>query len=143
MIAETAEIYKSIVLPYILTMVGDRIQWVHNILDHKAESDRILFEDPDPENGFILLPDLYEEWLPHENDSGANSCRKWDGKTLASLYMVCIVHRRDIKSLRDLDSTHIDFLRHLKSGCTQALRNNFQVDQEQLRLYIHCTSLML
>lgn len=58
MITETAETYESIVLPYILSMVGDRIQWVHNILDHKAESDRILFEDTDPVNGFILLPDL-------------------------------------------------------------------------------------
>ena len=53
--------YYDIVLPYIDTMVTDRLQWVRNILEHKAETDRILFEDPDPENGFILLPDLYVE----------------------------------------------------------------------------------
>lgn len=59
MVAETPALYQSVVLPYILGMIGERLRWVHNILDHKAESERILFEDPDPVNGFILLPDLY------------------------------------------------------------------------------------
>lgn len=58
MIAETPEIYNELVLPYIHEMVGDRLTWVYNILDHKAETDRILYEDQDPVNGFILLPDL-------------------------------------------------------------------------------------
>lgn len=33
-------------------------QWVHNILEKKAEADRIVFEDPDPNTGFVLLPDF-------------------------------------------------------------------------------------
>lgn len=60
MIAETPRLYESVVHPYIQSMIGDRLQWVYNILDHKAETDRILFEDPDPTSGFILLPDLYD-----------------------------------------------------------------------------------
>jgi m7GpppX diphosphatase len=31
---------------------------VYNILSHQTESENIVFEDPDPENGFVLLPDL-------------------------------------------------------------------------------------
>ena len=31
---------------------------VYNILAHTKESENIAYEDPDPENGFILLPDL-------------------------------------------------------------------------------------
>lgn len=31
-------------------------QWVYNILEKKAESEGIVYEDPDPEVGFILLP---------------------------------------------------------------------------------------
>jgi hypothetical protein len=27
------------------------IDWVYNILDHKKESERIIYEDPDPESG--------------------------------------------------------------------------------------------
>ncbi len=34
------------------------LQWVYNILEKKQESERIVFEDPDPETGFILLPDM-------------------------------------------------------------------------------------
>lgn len=33
-------------------------QWVHNILEKKAEADRIVYEDPDPTVGFVLLPDF-------------------------------------------------------------------------------------
>lgn len=58
MIKESPDVYAKIVEPYIQTMIGSRLEWVYNILDHKAESDRILFEDPDRQNGFILLPDL-------------------------------------------------------------------------------------
>lgn len=33
-------------------------QWVYNILDKKAEADRIVFENPDSSDGFVLIPDL-------------------------------------------------------------------------------------
>ena len=33
-------------------------QWVYNILEKKTESERIVYEDADPETGFILLPDM-------------------------------------------------------------------------------------
>lgn len=33
-------------------------QWVYNILDKKAEADRIVYENPDPSDGFVLIPDL-------------------------------------------------------------------------------------
>lgn len=33
-------------------------QWVYNILEKKAEVERIVFEDPDPDVGFVLLPDF-------------------------------------------------------------------------------------
>lgn len=34
------------------------LQWVYNILEKKAEAERLIFEDPDPELGFTLHPDL-------------------------------------------------------------------------------------
>lgn len=33
-------------------------QWVYNILEKKAEADRIIHENPDPCNGFVLVPDF-------------------------------------------------------------------------------------
>jgi m7GpppX diphosphatase len=56
---------------------------VFNVLEHKAESERIVFEETDPENGFLLAPDL-----------------KWDGKQMENLYIQAIIRKRGIKSIR-------------------------------------------
>lgn len=59
MVTETPEIYKKFVKPYVESKrTGGRLNWVYNILEHKAESDRIIVEDIDEKDGFILLPDL-------------------------------------------------------------------------------------
>ena len=31
---------------------------MYNILEKKAEADRIIHENPDPSNGFVLVPDF-------------------------------------------------------------------------------------
>lgn len=72
------------------------LQWVYNILEKKTESERIVFEDPDPDTGFILLPDM-----------------KWDAKLTQDLYLICIVHRHGIKSLRDLNASHLPLLKNI------------------------------
>jgi len=59
MIVETPEMYEKYVSKYVEQKIaGGRLNWVTNILTHKAESERIVFEDPDPIDGFIILPDL-------------------------------------------------------------------------------------
>ena len=37
---------------------------MHNILDKKKETERVLFEDPDPRDGFVLLPDMKWDQAP-------------------------------------------------------------------------------
>jgi m7GpppX diphosphatase len=76
-------------------------QWVINILEHKSETDRVVFEDSSPEIGFILLPDL-----------------KWDTKQTEDLYLIAIVHQTGIKSLRDLSSCHLPLLKNIKEKGT-------------------------
>lgn len=73
------------------------MQWIYNILEHKKESERIVFEDPDPDTGFILLPDL-----------------KWTGEQMEDLYLQAIVQRRDIGCLRDLSASHLPLLRNVQ-----------------------------
>lgn len=90
---ETPAIYNEIVLPLLADQFS--LQWIDNILDHKAELDRIVFEDPDPETGFVLLPDL-----------------KWGGQ-INSLYLLAICHKRSIKSLRDLKAEHLPLLKNI------------------------------
>nr|XP_028563629.1 m7GpppX diphosphatase isoform X3 [Podarcis muralis] len=57
LIQETGEDYKKITLPFIESQ-SFSIQWVYNILEKKAEADRIIYENPDPAHGFVLIPDL-------------------------------------------------------------------------------------
>ena len=158
LIEETAEIYKSVTLPHIQESKFDNQvmswkfalqfltadfyfwQWVYNILEHKKEADRIVFEDPDPINGFILIPDL-----------------KWDCRTISNLYLTGIVFARDIKSLRDLTADHLPLLNNiLVNGSVRRLQfisqtalnsliyflqasisEKYGVPASQLRIYIH------
>lgn len=96
------------------------LQWVYNILEHKKESERIIFEDPDKELGFILLPDL-----------------KWDGKTVETFYSIAIAHRLNIKSLRSLAAEHLPLLKNIQSKGAAAIYEKFGLDETQLRVYIH------
>ena len=72
-------------------------QWVYNILEGKSEQDRIVYDNKCERDGFVLLPDL-----------------KWDGITKETLYLLAIVRRRGIKSLRDLDETHLPLLKRIR-----------------------------
>ncbi|PVU95885.1 hypothetical protein BB561_001535 [Smittium simulii] len=56
-VRETPELYNNISSKFIENEDISRVQWMYNILDHKSETERILLEDNDPLNGFILLPD--------------------------------------------------------------------------------------
>jgi m7GpppX diphosphatase len=65
MITETPKAYRDFVLPYVASKRKDgRLNWVYNILDKKAESDTIIIEDTDEQEGFMLLPDLHVTRYP-------------------------------------------------------------------------------
>ncbi|KDN52049.1 HIT-like protein [Tilletiaria anomala UBC 951] len=103
-VTETPEMYKENVEPWILAQPPSRIQWVYNILEKKKEKDSILYENPDPHTGFVILPDL-----------------KWDQKTLSSLHLTAIVHDRSLRSLRDLrpeseEPRHVELLRAIRAA---------------------------
>ncbi|RWS27740.1 m7GpppX diphosphatase-like protein [Leptotrombidium deliense] len=118
-IEESAEDYNNITLPYIQSKQFS-IDWVYNILEHKSETERIVFEDPDPVTGFILLPDL-----------------KWNGEQLSDLYLVAICHKRDIKSLRDLNGQHLPLLKNIKEKGKKAIIDKYNINASKLRIYVH------
>ncbi|XP_074751088.1 m7GpppX diphosphatase isoform X1 [Strix uralensis] len=119
LIRETWEDYKNITLPFIQSQ-SFSIQWVYNILEKKAEADRIIHENPDPCNGFVLVPDF-----------------KWNQNQLDDLYLIALVHRRDVKSLRDLTAEHLPLLRNILQEGTEAVAKRFGVPGSQLRIYLH------
>lgn len=93
---------------------------MYNILEHRSEVERIVFEDPSPLTGFVLLPDL-----------------KWDGRTRETLYLLAIVHRRGIRSLRDLRATDLPLLRNIRDAGTAAIAARYGLKARELRIYLH------
>ncbi|KAM3867231.1 m7GpppX diphosphatase [Diretmus argenteus] len=119
LVEETGEDYRSITLPYIQKK-SFSLQWVFNILEKKAEADRIVYEDPNNKTGFILLPDF-----------------KWDQKQMDDLYLIAIVHQRNIKSLRDLTSEHLPLLENIWKKGKEAILQRYNIPGNKLRVYLH------
>lgn len=76
-------------------------QWVYNCLEYKSEKEKIIYDTAsendknDESNGFLLLPDM-----------------KWSGK-IDELYLLAIIKKRNIKSLRDLTADHLPLLKNI------------------------------
>ncbi|XP_015517190.1 m7GpppX diphosphatase [Neodiprion pinetum] len=118
-VEETPKLYEEITLPH-LKKEQFSLQWVYNILEHKAEKERIVFEDPDPKTGFVLIPDL-----------------KWDG-SLETLYLLAIPMLKGIKSIRDLDQSHLPLLKNIRDAGTKAISKKYSgLPASQLRIYFH------
>lgn len=114
LILETPEIYDKVTLPY-LAKEQFSIDWVYNILEHKQEVDKIVYEDSD----FMLLPDY-----------------KWNGQK-ESLYLLAITTDRTIKSIRDLNETHLQLLDNILTKSLAAIKTKYDVQPSQIRAYFH------
>jgi len=121
MVKETPQLYVDVVQPYILSQPESKISWVYNILNKIQESESILYEDPHPINGFIILPDS-----------------KWDRRSLENFYVQAILHRRDLKSLRDLRAEHLPLLINIRESIATHIPQKFpDLKFCDLRIYIH------
>ena len=153
LVLETPALHRSTTLPC-LAAEQFSLQWVYNVLEHRKEVERIVFEDPDPATGFILAPDF-----------------KWNGKQTNDLYCLAIVHRcsqphhlpssfpphfllivphssspphlltpsppylrRGIRSLRDLTAAHLPLLRNVLRGSRAAVRERWGLQHSQVSL---------
>ena len=58
-VTETSQIYRDRIRPYIQERRAQgRLDWIWNILEGRAEQEDILLRVQDPQEGFILTPDL-------------------------------------------------------------------------------------
>uniref|UniRef100_A0A914BZ55 M7GpppX diphosphatase n=1 Tax=Acrobeloides nanus TaxID=290746 RepID=A0A914BZ55_9BILA len=115
LVDETAEDYEKITLPYIQTKEKGLI-WVYDILDYRAEQDRVVFEDPDSTIGFVLIPPRYYE---------------------RSFHLLAIVRQCGIKSIRDLTAEHIPLLENIKHKSSQVIKKKFGFESHQLKFFFH------
>ena len=78
-----------------------------------------MFEDNDPVNGFILLPDM-----------------KWDNK-IENLYLLAIVHERNLPSLRELNQSHIELLENVQSKSLEVIEKTYELKKSKIKAFIH------
>lgn len=64
-------------------MLVSTFQWVYNVLNKEAEADKVIYDDSDAQNGFLLANDI-----------------KWNGKDIDTLYVLAIINRHGVKSIR-------------------------------------------
>ncbi|CAB3396764.1 unnamed protein product [Caenorhabditis bovis] len=118
-IHETPENYQKITKAYI-EKYQLNLNWVYNCLEKKSEVDKIIYEDDDKTNGFILLQDI-----------------KWDGKTIENLYVLAICHQHGLKSVRDLTADHLPLLENIRDKSLEAIENKYGLRKDQIKCYFH------
>lgn len=125
-VKETPEMYQTIVKPFINEMsTFKKLEWVYKILYENSEQGRIIYKhynELNANDGFILLPDT-----------------RWDGETLESLYLVALMYRNDIKSIRDFRPQHKDWLIKINSLLKSVIPPcyNYAIRADELRIFIH------
>lgn len=61
---------------------------------------------------------------------------KWDGK-IESFYLLAIVNRRDLKSIRDLNETHISLLETIYNESVNQIKLKYNLDKSKYKIYFH------
>jgi len=82
----------------------------------KAETDKILMRTEQ----FMIVQD----W-------------KWGGDKLVDLHFLVIPFTTDLKSIRDLDDSHIPLLSNMKAGILSTASEQFGIKADKLSLYFH------
>lgn len=118
-VSETPSRYQDITKPFV-EQDSLSLDWVFNILEGKSEVERVIYRDDHPDVGFVLVPDL-----------------KWDQKELENLYVLAIVMKRGVLSLRELRAEHLPMLRNVLNAGKREICSKYGVESDQLRIYFH------
>lgn len=112
---ETYEEYITRVYPLIK---NQDITWMKNIIENRNITNvQIIYRTID----FVLVPDI--KWTIYTN--------------VEDLHCLAILTNYNIKSLRDLNSTHLDLLRCIDNKCKIVLSLKYRIPKNIIRSYIH------
>lgn len=151
-VIETRELYDSRVRQHIERVELPRLKWVANILEGRQEQDRIVYRHPvpvpvapQPQSGETAAASsdsslsLSESAAPPPaaHDFLIVEDMKWDGRTIASLYVLAIAYDPKLQSLRDLRGEHLPLLRAMLDEGLNAVAQRFNVDRRQLLAFMH------
>lgn len=91
-------------------------QWIKDIVSGKIHTENIIFQN----DNFVMFPPA-----------------KWDTKDMTKFHMLAFVKDFSVRSMRDLDGSHINLLEDiLNTGCEQIVKK-YDIKQDKLKIYIH------
>ncbi len=91
-------------------------QWVYNILDGIAEQDKIIYRDEQ----IIIVPNY-----------------TWDGTNCLKMYLLVFPTDKTLHTLRDLNSSHINLLSHIKTKTLETIKSIYGFNSEIIKMFIH------
>ena len=101
----------------------------------EGETERLLFNDPTEDAGFLLNTD--PKWTTHP-DHNTTPKAMWNGHaSTRDLYCLGLCHRRDVKSLRDLRREHLPMLRAMAETGRRVIRETYGLEDHSVRVFVH------
>lgn len=91
-------------------------QWIYNIIDGVSEIEKIIYQD----DKIILIPNY-----------------TWDGDNVEKLHLLVIFKDKILRTIRDLNSVHIELLTHIKNICIDIIPNKYEIEKEYINMYFH------
>ena len=62
---------------------------------------------------------------------------KWDEKNAENLYLLAIIHQKNVLCLRDLNAGHISLLENIREKSFDAIEKKYGLKRNKLRCYLH------
>lgn len=125
---ETAERYKNLSLPFFEESVKTNkpdITWIHRILNGEKEQDRVLFNDNDPQTGFVFVEG--QNW--NSDPENSSNFTQFSG--------LVITRAPNLYSIRSLSSCHIPMLKNIQKAILNTVELKYGLNSEQIRLFFH------
>lgn len=126
LLRETPELFSKITQPYIHSHPASEIKWLYQILQKEKEQERLLFEDSDPDNGF-----MFTAFQP------AEECVAQAKANPDNFYALVLVNKRDLPSIRSLSTVHLPLLRNIRIKVLDYTQRTLGISSHHLRLFFH------
>lgn len=160
MLLETRELYEKVTLPLVEATPPSRVAWVDNILEGRAEADRVMARGggDGEDDGWVLLPDMkwdhrgakaavaelkeLEERSKKEGDAAVTaealaSASDHAKSATDSLYAQLIFRDRRLRSLRDIDGGSAPRVASAVAAALAVVRSEYGVPASALRAFFH------
>ncbi len=111
-VRETYEEYEKFITNY----NENNDKWIYNILDGLEEQEHVLYQD----DKIVIIPDY-----------------KWNGKDMYKLHILTLPKDKSLRSIRSLNSNHIDLLKYCKEKTSEIIKSVYGVSIDTLKMYFH------